>query len=181
MPFDTNHVLIGDEEGLRDGLTAFTVFDGYPQPLAGKIVLAGLDGSHVLPPQISIEEAAARLNVCKPVLDPVFAKADEHSPNGVILGGALIGFQTCITRTHPTVMAGVVQWSSLLSRTAGASTSARVLRNRPQLLDGQSAPGRDQIAGQIGQLQICFSVAFWLIIDDCLAARLRLLTPLNGC
>lgn len=68
VPFDTNHVLIVDEEGLRDGLTAFTVFDGYPQPLAGKIVLASLDGSHVLPPQISIEEAAARLNVCKPVL-----------------------------------------------------------------------------------------------------------------
>nr|CAD6438861.1 protein psiB [Rhizobium sp. Q54] len=109
VPLDTNHVLIVDEEGLRDGLTAFTVFDGYPQPLAGKIVLASLDGSHVLSPQISIEEAAARLNVCKPVLDPVFAKADEHSPNGVILGGALIGFQTRITRTHPTVMAGVVR------------------------------------------------------------------------
>ncbi len=40
VPFDTNHVLIVDEEGLRDGLAAFTVFDGYPQPLAGKIVLA---------------------------------------------------------------------------------------------------------------------------------------------
>ncbi len=94
---------------MRDGLTAFTVFDGYPQPLAGKIVLAGLDGSHVLPPQISIEEATTRLSVCKPVLDPVFAKADEHSSHGVILGGALIGFQTRITRTHPTVMAGVVR------------------------------------------------------------------------
>lgn len=94
---------------MRDGLTAFNVFDGYPQPLAGKIVLASLDGSHVLPPQISIKEAAARLNVCKPVLDPVFAKADVNSPNGVILGGALIGFQTRITRTHPTVMAGVVR------------------------------------------------------------------------
>lgn len=109
VPFDSHHVLIVDEEGLRDGLTAFTAFDGYPQPLAGKLVVASLDGSHLLPPQISIEDAAKRFHVCKPALDPVFAKADEHSAKGVIVGGAVIGFQTRITRTMPTVMAGVIQ------------------------------------------------------------------------
>ncbi|TIT20686.1 MAG: hypothetical protein E5W70_20280 [Mesorhizobium sp.] len=36
--FDERHSLFVDEEGLRDGLTAFTIFEGYPQPLAGKIV-----------------------------------------------------------------------------------------------------------------------------------------------
>jgi hypothetical protein len=109
VPFDTNHVLIVDEEGLRDGLTAFTIFEGYPQPLAGKIVLASLDGSHVLPPQISIEEAANRFRCCKPVLDPVFAQQDEHTPKGVILAGVLIGFQTRIERRTPTVVKGGIQ------------------------------------------------------------------------
>ncbi|MBC2774976.1 protein psiB [Rhizobium sp. AQ_MP] len=109
VPFDSNHVLIVDEEGLRDGLTAFTIFDGYPQPLAGKIVLTSLDGAHVLPPQISIEEAANRFKCCKPVLDPVFAQQDEHTPKGVILAGVLIGFQTRIERRTPTVIKGGVQ------------------------------------------------------------------------
>lgn len=107
VPFDSHHVLITDEEGLRDGLAAFTAFDGYPQPLAGKLVLASLDGSHLLPPQITIEDAAKHFKICKPVLDPVFAENDEHTPKRVILAGALLGFQTRITRTMPTVMAGV--------------------------------------------------------------------------
>ncbi|MCJ8521823.1 hypothetical protein ABID21_004988 [Pseudorhizobium tarimense] len=109
VPFDTNHVLIVDEEGLCEGLSAFTVFDGYPQPLAGKIVLASLDRSHLLPPQISIEEVAMRMNVCKPVLDPVFAKADEHPFEGLVLGRELIGFQSRITRAQPKFVTEVLR------------------------------------------------------------------------
>lgn len=42
---DERHSLFVDEEGLRDGLTAFTIFEGFPQLIAGKIVLVGGDGS----------------------------------------------------------------------------------------------------------------------------------------
>ncbi|RVL80278.1 hypothetical protein CN140_20250 [Sinorhizobium meliloti] len=38
--FDERHTLFVDEEGLQDGLTAFTIFEGFPQPIAGKIVLS---------------------------------------------------------------------------------------------------------------------------------------------
>ncbi|WP_137136978.1 DUF3846 domain-containing protein [Rhizobium sp. FKY42] len=109
VPFDSKHALIIDEEGLRDGLTAFTIFDGYPQPLAGKIVIGALDGAHLQTPQISIEDAAKRFEVCKPVLDPVYAQHDEHTPKGVILMGVLIGFQTRIERHAPTIIKGGVQ------------------------------------------------------------------------
>ena len=43
--FDERHTLFVDEEGLQNGLTAFTIFEGFPQPIAGKIVLVGGDGS----------------------------------------------------------------------------------------------------------------------------------------
>lgn len=101
IPFDTFHSLVTDEEGLRDGLTEFTIFNRYPQPLAGKIVLMGADFA---PPQISLEDAAMAFQCCKPVLDPVFADMDDHTVTGVILAGALSGFQTRIERHTPTVI-----------------------------------------------------------------------------
>ncbi|MQB13173.1 DUF3846 domain-containing protein [Agrobacterium sp. ICMP 6402] len=108
VPFDSHHVLVIDEDGLQDGLTSFTIADGYPQPLAGKIVLVGAhNGERFTPLQITIEDAAKRFTVCKPVLDPVFASIDETTMKGVILAGFLTGLQTRITRTMPTVMAGV--------------------------------------------------------------------------
>ena len=110
VPFDGHHTLIVDEDGLQDGLSGFTIFDGYPQPIAGKIVLAGDRAEGMFSqPQISIEEAAKRFQCCKPVLDPVFAEQDENTPKGVILSGALMGFQTRIERTTPAVVAGGVQ------------------------------------------------------------------------
>nr|WP_244425658.1 DUF3846 domain-containing protein [Sinorhizobium fredii] len=57
--FDERHTLFVDEEGLQDGLTAFTIFEGFPQPIAGKIVLVGGDGSTpYTSPLISLEDAA---------------------------------------------------------------------------------------------------------------------------
>ncbi len=43
--FDESHWLFVDEEGLRAGLTPFTIFDRYPEPLGGKVVLSGNDRS----------------------------------------------------------------------------------------------------------------------------------------
>ncbi|WP_037461953.1 DUF3846 domain-containing protein [Sinorhizobium fredii] len=105
--FDERHSLFVDEEGLTDGLTAFTIFDGYPQPLAGKIALVGGDGREpYTSPLISLEDAAEHFKCCRPVLDPVFAKADEVSPGGIIIAGALAGLQCRIERRAPTVVEG---------------------------------------------------------------------------
>ncbi|CUX72170.1 MULTISPECIES: DUF3846 domain-containing protein [Agrobacterium] len=101
IPFDTFHSLVTDEEGLRDGLTEFSIFKRYPQPLAGKIVLMGADFAA---PQISLEDAAMAFQCCKPVLDPVFADMDDNAAAGLILAGALVGMQTRIERHTPTVI-----------------------------------------------------------------------------
>jgi hypothetical protein len=41
----------------------------------------------------SLEDAAQHFKCCRPVLDPIFAKADELSPGGIIIAGALAGLQ----------------------------------------------------------------------------------------
>ncbi|RVI80488.1 protein psiB [Sinorhizobium meliloti] len=105
--FNERHTLFVDEEGLQDGLTAFTIFEGFPQPIAGKIVLVGGDGSTPYTfPLISLEDAAEHLKCCRPVLAPVFAKADEISPGGIIIAGALAGLQCRIERRAPTLVEG---------------------------------------------------------------------------
>lgn len=105
--FDERHSLFVDEEGLHDGLTAFTIFEGYPQPLAGKIALVGGDGGEpYTSPLISLEDAAAHFKCCRPVLDPVFATSDEKTPGGIIIAGPLMGLQARIERRAPTLAEG---------------------------------------------------------------------------
>lgn len=105
--FDERHSLFVDEEGLHDGLTAFTIFEGYPQPLAGKLVLVGGDGSEPYhSPLISLEDASPHFKCCRPVLDPVFATHDEMTAGGLIISGALMGLQVRIDRRAPTFVEG---------------------------------------------------------------------------
>ncbi|WQO48498.1 hypothetical protein U8C42_27900 (plasmid) [Sinorhizobium medicae] len=54
----------------------------------------------------SLEDAAKHFKCCRPVLDPVFAKADEISPGGIIIAGALAGLQCRIERRPPTLVEG---------------------------------------------------------------------------
>ncbi|MBC2887692.1 DUF3846 domain-containing protein (plasmid) [Brucella pituitosa] len=105
--FDERHTLLVDEDGLQDGLTAFTWFTSYPQPLAGKLVLIGGDAS--VPPSdplISIQDAAKHFICCRPVLNPIFASGDEIGQGGIIMSGALKGLQARIERRAPTVVEG---------------------------------------------------------------------------
>jgi hypothetical protein len=107
VPFDTHHKLIVDEEGLRDGLAAYSMLDGYPQALAGKLVLVGEDdGDFVAAPKISIEEAAKRFCCVRPVLDPVFATVKEDRSDVFVIGTILAGFETRLESTMPTVIGG---------------------------------------------------------------------------
>ncbi|MES0000949.1 DUF3846 domain-containing protein [Mesorhizobium sp. M0051] len=105
--FDERHSLFVDEEGLREGLSAFTIFEGYPQPLAGKIVLVGGDGCELYAsPLISVEDAAAFFKCCRPVRDPVFATGNEATAGGLIIAGVLMGLQVRIERCAPTIVEG---------------------------------------------------------------------------
>lgn len=106
LRFDDRHLLFADEDGLRDGLTAFTIFDGYPQPLAGKLVLACLDDEPFATPLISIEDAANRFECARPLLDPVFSSEEGTRGSGLVFSTVLQGFQTRIERRAPTITEG---------------------------------------------------------------------------
>lgn len=100
--FDESHWLFVDEEGLREGLTAFTICDRYPQPLGGKIVLAGTDGSESYhSPSIDIGAAAAHFRCCRPVIDPVFVTDDDVQSKGLIPAGSLADLKVRIERRSP--------------------------------------------------------------------------------
>lgn len=106
LRFDDRHLLFADEDGMRDGLTSFTIFDGYPQPLAGKLVLACLDDEPFATPLISIEDAAARFKCARPLLDPVYASEDGKPGSAIVFSTVLQGFQTRIERRAPTITEG---------------------------------------------------------------------------
>lgn len=109
VPFDSHHKLIVDEEGLRDGLVAYSMLDGYPQALAGKLVLVGEDdGDFFEAPKICIEEAAKRFRCVRPVLDPVFATVNQDRADVFVIGTVLNGFETRLESTVPTVVEGDV-------------------------------------------------------------------------
>ncbi|MDQ0561081.1 MULTISPECIES: DUF3846 domain-containing protein [Rhizobium] len=100
--FDDMHSLFVDEEGLRAGLTSFTIFDGYPTPLAGKIALLGGDGSQpYCSPTITMTEAARRFQCCRPVFDPVFVPADQMGQKGLVVAGAVETLHARIDRRTP--------------------------------------------------------------------------------
>ncbi|ARO32476.1 PsiB protein (plasmid) [Rhizobium etli] len=103
--FDEMHSLFVEEEALRAGFTAFTIFDGHATPLAGKIALLGGDGRQPYrSPSITMVEAARRFQCCRPVLDPVFAPVDRMAPKGLILAGALESLQVRIDRRTPLLL-----------------------------------------------------------------------------
>ncbi|WP_173520746.1 hypothetical protein [Ensifer sesbaniae] len=100
--FDESHWLFVDEKGLREGLRAFTLFDRHPQPLGGKIVLAGNEGSESYhSPSIDIGEAASHFQCCRPVIEPVFATDDVVQSKGLIPAGTLADLKVRIERRPP--------------------------------------------------------------------------------
>ncbi|MCT7377964.1 protein psiB [Chelativorans salis] len=105
--FDERHSLYLNNDGLKDGLTAYTIFDGYPQPLAGKLVLAAESRDRLYrTPLMSLTAAARHFECCRPVLDPVYATGCGSNRKGMLFVGALCGFQARIERRAPTVTEG---------------------------------------------------------------------------
>ncbi|MCA1444661.1 hypothetical protein I6F07_31710 [Ensifer sp. IC4062] len=102
-----SHWLFVDEEGLRPGVTAFTIFDGYPQPLGGKIILAGDKRSESYhSPSINIGDAAAHFQCCRPVIDPVFVTPCDVQSKGLILAGVLTDLNVRIESRPPMLVDG---------------------------------------------------------------------------
>lgn len=72
LSFDADHTLYFDDEGLVDSLNHYMLLDGHPDPLIGKVLLLANERAA---PTISMAEMIARLNLYKPVLDPVLKAA----------------------------------------------------------------------------------------------------------
>lgn len=107
LRFDDRHSLYVDEDGLKPGITSFTIVGGYPQPIAGRIALIAGDGADpYTSPLITLEDAARRFTCCRPVLDPVFANADDTTRGSFVPAGTLLGLQLRIERRQPTIVEG---------------------------------------------------------------------------
>mgnify|MGYP001430075340 CR=1 FL=1 len=97
IPFDSEHTLYFDDEGLRNGLSHYTMLDGFPDPLIGKLLLAASSARNKAP-LIPIGEAAARFHSYRPVIDPVI-RSDRISRNDVTsFISAVEGFTARIER-----------------------------------------------------------------------------------
>lgn len=71
IAFDGEHALYFDDCGLKEGISHYTLLEGYPDPLVGILVLAPRKGAPALRPTISLAEAAARFQLFRPVMDPI--------------------------------------------------------------------------------------------------------------
>jgi hypothetical protein len=77
LSFDASHTLYFDDEGLVDSLSHYMLLDGHPDPLIGKVFLLANDAAA---PAISMADVIARLNLYKPVIDPVLkASSTTHA------------------------------------------------------------------------------------------------------
>lgn len=69
--YDDHHSLFFDDRGLCDGITAYTLFDGFPEPLCGRLVIAPNALSSVAAPLIAVDQVLRRCRCHRVVMDPV--------------------------------------------------------------------------------------------------------------
>lgn len=100
--FGASHSFWHDDEGLIDGLTCVTELVGHPTPLAGRIIVTGVDedgkSSSV---RHTITAIADLFSVVRPVMDPVFTEVD--APN--VFGVAMTSLAVRIERQRLSVVA----------------------------------------------------------------------------
>jgi hypothetical protein len=80
------HLVYCDDNGLGDGLHSVSELVGHPSPLAGNLVVTGLDedGDTVAPHQ-TITAIADMFSIVRPVFDPVFEEVNAPGMFGVAL------------------------------------------------------------------------------------------------
>lgn len=97
------HLVYCDDNGLGDGLHSVSELVGHPSPLAGNLLITGLDedGDTIAPIQ-TISAIADLFSIVRPVFDPVFQEVEEPGVFGVTL--ASLGVR--IERQRPTIVTG---------------------------------------------------------------------------
>lgn len=81
FPFDGDHTLYFDDEGLQDGIDHYFALAGHTDPLVGKLLITANHGDR---PLLSMREVVLRFNLFRPVIDPVI-KSSRVLRNDLIL------------------------------------------------------------------------------------------------
>jgi hypothetical protein len=95
------HIAYCDDNGLVDGLECFTQLADFPSPLAGNLLVTGVneEGDSVSPTH-SIDLVAGRFLISRAVFDPAFEHIDEPG----IIGTRVAGFTIRVQQNRPTII-----------------------------------------------------------------------------
>lgn len=99
------HVAYCDDNGLVDGLECFTQLVDFPSPLAGNLLVTGVneEGDSVSP-RHSIDFVAGQFQISRAVFDPAFEHFDEPG----IIGTRVAGFTIRVQQNRPTIIGSEV-------------------------------------------------------------------------
>lgn len=96
--FDSDHLIYFDDEGLRSGINHYTMLQGHPDPLVGKLLISHRDLTRSVV-FISPLEFLDQLTCYKPVIDPVIESIETKEGRLTTYISAVTGFQTRIQAT----------------------------------------------------------------------------------
>lgn len=95
---DRNHCVVVDDNGLTDTLPCFTELKGYASPLAGNLLIVGVDAmGETVSPRRSIKDIAGLLTIRFPVFSPIFETF--NGPN--VFGSRVSGFEIRVESSAP--------------------------------------------------------------------------------
>lgn len=91
---DEHHAAYCDDNGLVDGLECFTQLADFPSPLAGNLLVTGVneEGDSVSPTH-SMDVIAGEFLISRAVFDPAFEHIDRPGMNGTRVAGFNIRIQ----------------------------------------------------------------------------------------
>lgn len=98
---DDRLAVVVDDNGFNETLPCVTRLDGYPSPLAGNLLVIGMDeNGDTVDIAAGIEEIASRFTIVRPVLHPIF-----QALTGLrTLGSRLKAMEVRIEQRPPTVI-----------------------------------------------------------------------------
>jgi hypothetical protein len=98
---DDHHTVYCDDNGLVDGLECFTQLADFPSPVAGNLLVTGMneEGDSVSP-RHSIDVIAGQFLIFRAVFDPAF----EHIDRPGIIGTRVAGFDIRIRQDRPKII-----------------------------------------------------------------------------
>lgn len=101
VQLDEHHAAYCDDNGLVDGLECFTQLADFPSPLAGNLLVTGVneEGDSVSPTH-SIDVIAGRFLISRAVFDPAF----EHIDRPGLIGTRVAGFEIRIQQDRPKII-----------------------------------------------------------------------------